>query len=194
MEDGGVKYVQEVELPNGHKWRQRADGGWCRFSKKTCFPKGKTRKKTRTHDRNSAAGDLKPEFTKSKVKDIRKEVIRRPKVKSTEIAEVKHHGNASHKVPLETMAKTINDPQVILLAKNGNLVFYKNGTIVITKGGDITQIQTSFGRGGTIPARHTGPGKLYPAGSAGQPETPIKLTKFIESNSGTDFAVHKIWP
>ena len=40
MEDGGVKYTQEVELPNGHKWRQRADGGWCRFSKKTCYPKG----------------------------------------------------------------------------------------------------------------------------------------------------------
>lgn len=33
---GGIKYTREVELPNGHKWRQRLDGGWCRFSKKTC--------------------------------------------------------------------------------------------------------------------------------------------------------------
>lgn len=38
MEDGGVKYTREVELPNGHKWRKRLDGGWCRFSKKTCYP------------------------------------------------------------------------------------------------------------------------------------------------------------
>jgi 2-methylcitrate dehydratase PrpD len=44
MEDGGVKYTREVELPNGHKWRQRADGGWCRFSKKTCYPSTKQSK------------------------------------------------------------------------------------------------------------------------------------------------------
>jgi hypothetical protein len=37
MEDGGVKYTEEVALPNGHKWRRRLDGGWCRFSKKTCY-------------------------------------------------------------------------------------------------------------------------------------------------------------
>jgi len=40
MEDNGVKYNEEVELPNGHKWRKRLDGGWCRFSKKSCFPSG----------------------------------------------------------------------------------------------------------------------------------------------------------
>ncbi len=25
-------YVEEVELPNGHKWRRKSDGSWCRFS------------------------------------------------------------------------------------------------------------------------------------------------------------------
>ena len=49
MEDGGVKYTQEVELPNGHKWRKRLDGGWCRFSKKTCYPSvGQTQAQAQT--------------------------------------------------------------------------------------------------------------------------------------------------
>ena len=34
------EYVEEIELPNGHKLkRRRSDGGWCRFSDPSCFPK-----------------------------------------------------------------------------------------------------------------------------------------------------------
>jgi hypothetical protein len=44
QEIDGIKYKQEVELSNGHKWRQRSDGGWCRFSKRKCYPVGKTGK------------------------------------------------------------------------------------------------------------------------------------------------------
>ena len=52
LEHDGIKYTEEVELPNGHKWRKRKDGGWCRFSKRTCYPKGKTgRKKSGVHFR-----------------------------------------------------------------------------------------------------------------------------------------------
>ena len=32
----GNRYVAVVELPNGHKYRRRADGTWCRFSPVTC--------------------------------------------------------------------------------------------------------------------------------------------------------------
>jgi len=42
FEHEGIRYKEEVELPNGHKWRRRDDGGWCRFSNKRCFPTGKT--------------------------------------------------------------------------------------------------------------------------------------------------------
>lgn len=31
-------YEWEVELPNGHKWKRKNNGKWCRFTKKTCFP------------------------------------------------------------------------------------------------------------------------------------------------------------
>jgi len=44
FEHEGIRYKEEVELPNGHKWRRRDDGGWCRFSKRKCYPLGKTGK------------------------------------------------------------------------------------------------------------------------------------------------------
>ncbi len=35
------EYVEEIELPNGHKWkRRRSDGGWCRFTTAVCFESG----------------------------------------------------------------------------------------------------------------------------------------------------------
>jgi hypothetical protein len=34
----GEQYVEEVELPNGHKWRRDSKGNWCRFSDEVCVP------------------------------------------------------------------------------------------------------------------------------------------------------------
>jgi hypothetical protein len=44
FEHKGIRYTEEVELPNGHKWRRRADGGWCRFSRRICYPTGRLTK------------------------------------------------------------------------------------------------------------------------------------------------------
>jgi hypothetical protein len=32
IEDAGDGYIYEVDLGNGHKWKQKGDGTWCRFS------------------------------------------------------------------------------------------------------------------------------------------------------------------
>ena len=192
MEDGGVKYTQEVELPNGHKWRQRADGGWCRFSKKTCYGFDKTRNRIRKNNASGRGGEL--GFDKAKTQDYRKKVTGRKKVEATDIVNTKHLGTTSHQVPNELIARVINKPQVVLVSKSGNLIFFKNGTIVITSSSDITKIKTAFGTGGIVPSRHAGTGKLYPSGSTGTIEDAVNLKKFIADSKGGIHEVVKIWP
>ncbi len=191
MEDGGVKYTQEVELPNGHKWRQRADGGWCRFSKKTCYGFDKTRNRIRKNNASGKGGEL--GFDKTKTKELRRAVTGRKKIEAGELSE-RHLGTTSHQVPKSSMARVINDSQVVMTASNGNLIFFKNGTVVITSSSNIADVKTAFGRGGFIPSRHVGPGKLYPAGSTGLPEPPIILKDFIKQQAISGNPVVKIWP
>lgn len=92
-------------------------------------------------------------WTPAEIEGARRQI--RERQPATNPQEVKHKsGGASHGVPADTMIKTINDPQVILLAANGNWVFYRTGTIVITEAGDVDAVQTAFGRGAKLPERH----------------------------------------
>ncbi len=191
----GIRYSEEIQLPNGHTWRRRIDGGWCRFSRRKCFPKNNTKRRQRRARRNHEIRQLDPKkFTKQEIQRIRSKVTGRKRVDGSDINEVGHSGTTSHQVPNNVIADVINNPQVVFVSKNGNLVFFKRGTIVITKLNDVSEVATAFGRGGRIPSRHVEPDKRFPAGSTGAPEPPVVLKDYIAEVSNSPYPVARIWP
>jgi hypothetical protein len=99
-------------------------------------------------------------------------------------------------VPDNIVLRTINYPQVVLVSRNGNWVFYRTGTIVITPRGNTQIIHTAFGSGGQVPQRRLADIRaLYPNENIElrQPEPPVRLDDWIAQQTG-DFSVFKIWP
>jgi hypothetical protein len=134
------------------------------------------------------------EYTRDQIGSLRKQIVKRPRVSS--IAGRAHRGAEDHGVSDEIVIHTINEPQVVLVAKNGNWVYYRNGTVVITPRGNVEYITTAYGSGGRIPQRRLADVQaLYPEATfrQGDLEPPIKLDDWISQQSGP-FSVFKIWP
>jgi hypothetical protein len=107
-----------------------------------------------------------------------------------------HRGALDHGVPDDVVLRTINDPQVVMVSRNGNWVFYRTGTIVITPRGNPEIVHTAFGNGGLVPQRRLADIRaLYPNQDIElrQPEPAIKLDEYIAQQTG-DFSVFKLWP
>jgi hypothetical protein len=133
-------------------------------------------------------------FTREQIRALRAKVLRRPRV--TKIEETGHRGAESHDVPNEVVLQTINNPQKVFVARNGNWIFYRNGTIVVTQGGNLSSYITAFGRGGKVPQRRVGDiRRLYndPNVKAGDSELPIRLAEWMAQQLG-DFQVFPVWP
>ena len=69
-------------------------------------------------------------YTIAEINALRRAIIARSRV--TRIAGRQHRGALDHGVPDEIVLRAINNPQRILVARNGNWIFYRNGTIVVT--------------------------------------------------------------
>ncbi len=133
-------------------------------------------------------------MTRTQIEGLRRAVIERPRPAA--VSGRQHRGALDHGVPDATVLRTINDPQVIMIAKNGNWVFYRNGTIAVTPRGEPGFVRTAFGRGGTVPQRRLADVQaIYPEAGlrVGSPEPPIRLDLWKSQQTG-DFAVITIWP
>lgn len=93
------------------------------------------------------------------------------------------------------MFDTVTNPEVVMVAENGNWVFYKNGSIVVTARGAPTQVQTAFGKGAIVPQRQlrtireANPGQQI---RQGDPEPPVNLDDWIAKNRG-GFRVFRVF-
>jgi hypothetical protein len=165
----------------------------------------KTRE-ARTQSRQNARYEGAARFglTRAQLDAIRRLIIKREKV--GQVSGQGHYGKDSHfdmsdPKALATILKTINDPQAVLLAKNGNWAFYKNGTVVVTPKGNPSYVSTAFGSGAKVPKRRLDDlRKLYPKGGPGgkelqigDPEPPVRLGDLIDQSSGI-FELFIIWP
>jgi hypothetical protein len=156
--------------------------------------KREARARERAAERNEIAEWGK---TRTEIEGLRREVIERPRPDAVSARE--HRGAEDHGVPDAIVLRTINDPQVIMLSRNGNWVFYRNGTIVVTPRGEPGIVRTAYGRGGTVPGRRVADVQaLYPEAGlrVGSPEPPVRLEtwKPQQEASRKDFAVKTIWP
>jgi hypothetical protein len=143
-------------------------------------------------------------FSRQEIYDIRRQIINRPRAALP--IERDHRGDEDHRVSDDIVLETINEPQAILLSRNGNWVFYRKGTIAVTRpgvivtprrGGDpFTRVHTAFGTCGRVPQRRLAMlRELYnnPNLKIDDEEKPVDLDRFIELAGGA-FSVFKIWP
>jgi hypothetical protein len=155
-----------------------------------------SKRDARTRERSSerAHEGQERDYTLYQIRALRQEIVDRERAMT--IAGRQHRGELDHGVPDDTVLRTINDPQVILVARNSNWVFYRNGTIVITPRQNVEYVMTAYGTGGRIPQRRLSDIQaLYPGTDLrqGDPEPPIKLNDWIAQQTGP-FSVFKIWP
>jgi hypothetical protein len=138
-------------------------------------------------------------FSRKEIYAARQAIVERKQISA--VAEREHRGAEDHGVPDATVIATVNDPQAVLLSRNGNWIFYRQGTIVVTKAGKPDSIRTAFGSGGFVPQRHVADmQRLYPTDAEGQPitwrvgdaELPIKLDIWVSQQ--TEIPVFKVWP
>jgi hypothetical protein len=143
-------------------------------------------------------------YSRQEIYQIRTQMINRPQ--AVRLIQRDHRGDEDHRVSDEIILQTLNEPQVILLSRNGNWVFYRTGTIVVTRPGVIvtprgggapyTRVHTAFGAGGRVPQRRLAMLRaLYdnPNLKIDDEEKPVDLDRFIELAGGA-FSVFKIWP
>jgi hypothetical protein len=96
---------------------------------------------------------------------------------------------------VKIIVDTINEPQVILVARNGAWVFYKGGTVVVTQRGAPNVLRTAYGRGGRVTSRTIAKVRVTnPKARVGDPEAPVKIDDLVDRDARRDFDVVKIWP
>jgi hypothetical protein len=133
-------------------------------------------------------------FTRAQIRSMRGEITQRPRVR--QIEGHRHRGAEGHGVPDEVILRTVNNPQKIFVARNGNWVFFRNGTIVVTPRGNPSFINTAYGRGAHVPQRRVADIRALhndPTIRAGDPEPAVVLAEWVGQQFG-DFAVFSIWP
>jgi hypothetical protein len=170
------------------------------------------RTRRRQGDRYSEGAEL--GLSRESVDALRAEIIRRPKIEKppppgqdaapnqldlSRLA-ADHRGANSHfdlsdPAKIDIIVSTINDPQAILVSKNGSWTFWKNGTVVVTERGAVNAMRTAYGRGGRIPPRDIARARLVnPAARVGDPEAPVPLDALLDADVRADFQAFKIWP
>lgn len=158
----------------------------CRFSRRE--------RRTRAREQRRRGEGQQLGFTREAIDAMRRAIIRRPRVQS--ISGQGHRGATGHGVPDPIIINTVNNPQFVLVARNGNWVFFRNGTIVVTPQGNPSFINTAFGRGARVPQRRLADLRaLHPELDLqiGSPEPPVNLNVWMSQQSGP-FSVFRIWP
>lgn len=174
---------------------ERIDCTSCRFGRRE-------RRARRRRQEAHELANFERRWTPEAIEAVRRQVRERETVATPQ--EIGHTPLESHRVDEARMARTINEPEVILLSANGNWVFYRNGTIVMTRAGRPNDVMTAFGTGGTVPPRHVHMfNQLYPGGPPGisparpwaprDPEPPVDWRAWMREQTGK-FSVRRLWP
>jgi hypothetical protein len=170
------------------------------------------RTRRRQSDRYSEGAEI--GLSREGVDALRAEIIGRPKIERPPAAgqdaapnqldlsrlAADHRGANSHfdlsdPAKIDIIVSTINEPQAILVSRNGSWTFYKNGTVVVTERGAVNAMRTAYGRGGRIPPRDIARARMVnPAAKVGDPEAPVPLEALLDPEVRADFQAFKIWP
>ena len=105
------------------------------------------------------------------------------------------HFDLSNPAEVDIILNTINDPQAILVARNGSWIFWRNGTVVVTERGAPNVMRTAYGRGAHIPGRRINQVReTNPTKNVGDPEEPVALDDLFDETGSSAFDAFKIWP
>jgi hypothetical protein len=137
----------------------------------------------RQSERYEEGAALRPQLTREQVDAARRAVIARPKVSSMDTSQLPpdHRGAESHfdltnPNAMAVVAKTVNEPQAVLISGHGNWVFWRTGTVVVTPPGRPNVLITAYGRGGRIPPRYIRRVQANnPNARVGDAEPPVSL-------------------
>jgi hypothetical protein len=186
--------VIEVALSLGTLLLTRAARGTIRCSR--CrFLRIRRRAARRAHEGQQLG------FSRAQIRQIRRAIIRRRRVSSSEVGRGPRHagGAVTHDINNPNIiARTINNPQQILVSQqNGKWVFYRNGTIVITQPNNPGALSTAFGTGTNITTHRVGLLRRIhgesPEIGVGHPEPPVSLDRWMASQPSSRQAF-RIWP
>ena len=170
--------------------------------------------RTRARQSDRYAGGAEFGLEREQVDELRRQIIKRQRVGPPPAAgqaarpdqldlsklAADHRGAGSHfdltnPAEVEIILHTINDPQAILVSRNGSWIFFGNGRVVVTERGAANVVRTAYGRGAHVPGRRINQVRQAdPTKRVGDPEDPVSLKELLENTGAPDFDAFTIWP